>query len=217
MSEKPLDDKRKERTFLYTLARIATRLTVRGGLFPVQIRGHEKIAGLRAPAIIIANHRSLMDPLTVACYCPYEIRFLGKRELAEKKAGRLLFRSLHMIPVSRHETDMAAMRACVKALKEGYILGIFPEGTRCPDSLMERPESGTALIALRSGAVLLPVYIEEKPRFLRRTRALVGDPIPYDDLKREGISNETAGILTERIRETFFRLRDENEKEKKHP
>ncbi len=201
---------------MYTLARFAALLTVRG-LFPVHITGWERIRDLEAPAMIIANHRSMMDPLTIATHCPHEIRFLGKRELASGRAGRFLFDSLHMIPVSRHETDMTAMRACVKALREGDVLGIFPEGTRCPDTLMAEPQSGAALIALRSGVTLLPVYIEEKPRFLRRTRALVGRPIDYTDLRAAGISNESAEMLTERIKETFFRLRDENEKEKKHP
>ena len=55
----------------------------------------------------------------------------------------------------------SAMRACVKALKDGYILGVFPEGTRCRDTLMEKPKTGVAMIALRSGVPLLPVYIDE--------------------------------------------------------
>ena len=212
MSDIP--DKKKEHTFLYTLARFVTRLTVRGGLFPVRVAGAEKIHRLQAPAILIANHRSMMDPLIIASYCPYEIRFLGKKELASGKFGAFLFNSLHMIPVSRHETDLAAMRACIKVLKEGNILGVFPEGTRCRDTLMEKPETGVAMIALRSGVTLLPVYIDEKPRFLRRTYAFAGDPIEYGDLRARGISKETAEELTARIRDTFYRLRDENEKEK---
>ena len=208
-------DKKKEHTFLYTLARFVTRLTVRGGLFPVHVTGAEKIHQLQAPAILIANHRSMMDPLIIASHCPYEISFLGKKELTSGKMGAFLFNALHMIPVSRHETDLTAMRACIKALKEGNILGVFPEGTRCRDTLMEKPETGVAMIALRSGVPLLPIYIDEKPRFLRRTWAYAGDPIEYGDLSARGISKETAEELTVRIRETFFRLRDENEKEKK--
>ncbi len=209
-----IPDRKKEHTFLYTVARFVTRLTVRGGLYPVRVTGAEKIRQLQAPAILIANHRSMMDPLIIASYSPYEIRFLGKKELTAKKAGAFLFNALHMIPVSRHETDLNAMRACVKALKDGYILGVFPEGTRCRDTLMEKPETGVAMIALRSGVPLLPVYIDEKPRFLRRTWAYAGDPIEYGDLSARGISKETAEELTQRIRETFYRLRDENEKEK---
>ena len=213
MSDSP--ETKKEHTFLYTLARIAARLTVRGGLTPVRLTGAGKIRELKGPAILIANHRSMMDPLIFGSYSPYEVRFLGKKELASGKLGAFLFRGLHMIPVSRHETDLTAMRACLKVLKDGGILGIFPEGTRCRDTLMEKPETGVAMIALRSGASLLPIYIDEKPRFLRRTYALVGDPIEYDDLRSRGISKETSEELTDRIRETFYRLRDENEKEKK--
>ncbi len=63
---------------------------------------------------------------------------------------------LHMIPVDRHHSDMEAMRACLRVTKAGGVLGIFPEGTRHKEGIMEHIESGVALIALRSGVPLIP-------------------------------------------------------------
>ena len=57
-----------------------------------------------------------------------------------------------MIDVDRHNMDMAALRACLKTLREGHPLGVFPEGTRHKEGVMEHMESGIAMIALRSGA-----------------------------------------------------------------
>lgn len=214
MSEQPRSapGAEREHTFLYGLARVVA-VTYSDVFRKVRFTGRERLRSLKGPAIILANHRSMADVFPIGSSSPYEIRFLGKRELAAGKLGAFLFRHLHMIPVSRHETDMSAMRACVKALKEGDMLCIFPEGTRCPDTLMEHVETGAALIALRSAAPLIPVYINSKPRLFRRTRMRVGQMIEYGDLRAEGISSETAEKLTERIRETFFRLRDEDEKE----
>lgn len=121
---------------------------------------HLERAQLDAPYILISNHNSLMDPLLVAWKCyRYQIRFLGKKELVKNPLLRWLFQKLLMIDVDRHNMDMAALRACLKTLREGHPLGVFPEGTRHKEGVMEHMESGIAMIALRSGARLLPAYI----------------------------------------------------------
>ena len=199
---------KKERTFWYTVARIVSFITTRV-IAPVRYHHIERIRAMSAPAIIISNHQSALDPLVLGWVCPYEIRFLGKRELEGNPVTRYLMNQLHMIPVNRKETDIAAMRACVRALKEGAVLGIFPEGTRHLSSLMETVESGVSLLALRSGVPLLPVYIDGKLKPFRRNLAVIGESLPYEDLVRQGAGADTAEQLSQRIRETFFALRDE--------
>ena len=112
--------------------------------------------------------------------------------------GRILLR-LHMIPVDRHHSDMEAMRTCLKVTKAGGVLSIFPEGTRHKEGVMEHMESGVALIALRSGVPMIPMYIDGKPRLFRRMRVTVGDPIPMDDLRERGVNKETCQELLDRI------------------
>lgn len=68
--------------------------------------------------------------------------------------------------------------------KAGGVLGIFPEGTRHKEGIMEHVESGVALIALRSGVPMIPLYIGSKPRLFRPSgRARRRPRIAMDDLR----------------------------------
>lgn len=99
-------------------------------LMPVTYHGLENVQ-CDAPYILISNHNSMVDPILIAWGCfRYQIHFLGKKELESVPILRWLFNKLDMIPVDRHNMDMHAVRACLKTLKEGHVLGIFPEGTR---------------------------------------------------------------------------------------
>ena len=88
----------------------------------------------------------------------------------------------------------------------GGVLGIFPEGTRHKEGIMEHVESGVALIALRSGVPMIPLYIGGKPRLFRRLDVRVGDPIVMDDLRERGVNRDTCEELLARITETYRAL-----------
>ncbi len=159
---------------------------------------------LDAPFILIANHQSLLDPVILAVMLKkHEIRFIGKRELTKNRILNWIFKRLHMIAVTRHMSDMSAMRAAGEALKQGHVLGIFPEGTRRFGKAMETIESGVSFLALRSGAPLLPVYFCSKPVLLRRTKIVAGSMIPYEDLLAKGLDKSSAEALNRRIQETY--------------
>ena len=119
--------------------------------------------------------------------------------------GSVLIR-LHCILVDRHNTDMEAMRACMKTLRNGQVLVIFPEGTRHHEGQMEQIESGASLIVMRGKAPVVPVYIDRPLRLLRPVHAWIGDPIPYEDLLAKGINVETCGEMNERMRDTFRKM-----------
>ena len=111
-------------------------------------------------------------------------------------------------------SDMAAMRLCAKTLRDGYVLGIFPEGTRHHKDLMEEVETGAAVLALRAKVPILPVYIESKPRFLRVNHVYIGEPMDISDLCAQGFNTEVVEALCSRIRDTFFELRKECQERK---
>ena len=117
-------------------------------------------------------------------------------------------KKMNMIHVDRHNTDMAAMRQCMGAVKNGEVLGIFPEGTRHQPDLMHEVESGTAFIALRAGVPLLPVYTTRRISFFRRAHTYVGQPMDISDLKAQGMNTETVETLCKRIQETFWKMRE---------
>lgn len=172
-------------------------------LMPVTYHGLENVQ-CDAPYILISNHNSMVDPILIAWGCfRYQIHFLGKKELESVPILRWLFNKLDMIPVDRHNMDMHAVRACLKTLKEGHVLGIFPEGTRHKKGVMEDLESGIAMIALRSKAPLVPAYMTAKPRFFRRIHLYYGAPIQTAALAEKGINKETCDELLETIRQQY--------------
>ena len=102
----------------------------------------------------------------------------------------------------------------MKAVKMNKILLIFPEGTRHHEGQMEQIESGTALIAMRSKAPIIPIYFDRKLACFHVTNLYVGEPIPYDDLLAEGINADTCERMNERMRETFRGMIRDAEAEK---
>ena len=200
---------KRERTAIYTLARIIFGFLFHT-IFPLRFHNAQIVEEMQPPYIIMANHRSFADPMALAIKVKrYEIRFIGKRELAHGRLKSWLFSGLHMILVSRHATDMAAMRQCMQTLKEGPILGIFPAGPRHQPEMMQEVESGTAIIALRARVPLLPVYIDGKIRPFHITHIYYGKPMELDDLYAQGVNNDTAHQLCQRIHDVFYAMRDE--------
>lgn len=172
-------------------------------LMPIKCH-HMENAQLDAPYILIANHNCLLDPLAVAWRCyRYQIRFLGKKELTKSAFARWMFRNMLMIPVDRHNMDMSAIRECMKVLKGGHPLGIFPEGTRYKKGTMEDMESGVAMIALMSKAPLVPVYLSGKPRLFRPIHVYYGAPIAVKALAEKGVNKEACDQLMQTITDTY--------------
>lgn len=190
----------------YKIARIFAAL-VFNTLCPITYH-HPERADMDAPFILIANHKCWLDPICVAYVIPrYEVRFLAKKELVENKLIGGILRNMRAIGVDRHHSDMMAMRQCLKVVKEGQILGIFPEGTRHKKGVMEELEGGTAMIALRSGVPVLPMWIDGKIRLFHRTNCYIGEPIPLEDLRAQGIDRQVCQQVLERITLTYAQMR----------
>ena len=205
MAEKKADAVTGKRSILYEIARGISHVLFRT-LMPVKFHNPERLRR-EPPFILIANHRHALDPVAMAIGIPkHQVVFLAKKELGKSPFMQKLLTRVHCILVDRHNVDMEAMRACMKAVKDNKILLIFPEGTRHHEGQMEQIETGTALIAMRSRAPIVPVYFDRKLAFFRRTHLYVGEPIAYDDLLAEGINAETCEKMNERMRETFRQM-----------
>ena len=199
----------EKRGILYEITRVLAYILFHT-VMPVRFHNKERLKQ-EPPYIVIANHQHALDPIVMAMGIPKEqIVFLAKKELGSTPFTYNLLTRLHCILVDRHNVDMEAMRACMKAVKMKKILLIFPEGTRHHEGQMEQIETGTALIAMRSRAPVVPIYFDRKLSFFKVTNLYVGEPIPYDDLLAEGINAETCEKMNERMRETFRRMIKEN-------
>ena len=156
--------------------------------------------------IVIGNHQSWLDPVVMGfAIKKHQVTFMGKKELATNGLIRGILKEAGVILVDRHNTDMEAMRACMKALRGGEILGIFPEGTRHHEGVMREMETGVAMIALRSGAPLIPVLVP-RLRWFHAVDCYVGEAIPTSDLREQGINTQTCQTLMERITACYAAL-----------
>ena len=148
---------------------------------------YEVIGKARVPAdgplIVVSNHLNNADPPLLGAAIPRRIHFMAKQELFNSRFGWAM-RWFGAFPVRRFEADLAALRAAQGILKEGAVIGMFPEGHRSRTGGMGPPHPGTALIALRTGAPLLPVaitgteHIRTPLVLLRkpRIRVVIGEP-----------------------------------------
>ena len=196
----------EKETGIYRVARGLTTILFHSFL-PVRYHGMEKLRDREAPYVLISNHVHALDPFVVAYPAKkYQCVFLAKKELAKNAFFERVLKKLHCILVDRHNTDMEAMRSCMKTLRSGKILVIFPEGTRHHEGQMEQIENGASLIVMRGKAPVVPIYIDRPLRLLRPVHAWIGDPIPYGDLAEKGINVETCGEMNDRMRETFRQM-----------
>jgi len=108
--------------------------------------------------ILTCNHFSVGDPPTLTGTFPRRIVWMAKQELFDFPVFGKLYSMGGFISVRRFEGDLRAVRRSQAALRRGHVLGMFPEGTRSGGRL-GRGEPGTALIALRTGAPILPAAI----------------------------------------------------------
>jgi 1-acyl-sn-glycerol-3-phosphate acyltransferase len=107
------------------------------------------------PVIYASNHVGVVDGPLLAIFAPRPAHALTKVEMFRGFLGRFLWHS-GQIPLDRFHYDPAAVKICLKALREGRAIGIYPEGSRGSGDL-ERFHRGAAYLALVSGAPVVPV------------------------------------------------------------
>ena len=134
-------------------------------------------------AILCANHISNLDPLLLASAVKCRnVRFMAKAELFKFKMFAAVFRAVGVIPVRRGESDMGALRASMKVLKDGEVLGVFAQGHRDKTGKLAM-ESGVTLLSLRTGAPVIPVFIKGPYRIFRKFTIAIGPAVDLSEYK----------------------------------
>ncbi|MCL2857045.1 MAG: 1-acyl-sn-glycerol-3-phosphate acyltransferase [Oscillospiraceae bacterium] len=167
---------------LYPLGRAATGLLVRI-VFRIKHEGLENIPP-DGGYILACNHRSNFDPLIIAQNIPVQVRYLAKMELLKNPVAGFIIRRLGIIPIKRGEGDNSAIETAGQIVKDGGVLGVFPEGSRSKDGVPLRPRSGVAVIAGQTGADVLPMAITYRKgvRFGSTVTVRYGPMIPNSEI-----------------------------------
>ena len=155
-------------------------------LFPLTIKGRENIPA-KGAFIAACNHLSHFDPPLVSYAVHRPIYHIAKKSLFEKKAFGLLLYSVGAFPIKREGSDVSAMRECLRKLKAGQPLALFPTGTRVVGDTAVTPKSGVGFLAVKGGVPIIPMKITgtdlvmpkgSKKIYKNPVTIVIGKPIP---------------------------------------
>ena len=147
--------------FIYYFVGFITRI-----LHPTTVEGMERLP--KSGVLLCPNHASNWDPILVALRLPinYRLHIMAKEELFHNPLLGWLLKKVGAFPVSRGNNDINAVKQSIQALKEGDNLLIFSEGTTIhdgvgyTDGLPAHAKAGVAMIGVRTGATLVPVFVD---------------------------------------------------------
>lgn len=160
-------------------------------LYKIEYVGEENIPE-NGGFILASNHVNALDPVFIALGMKKrQLHFMGKKELFENPVVKFFLSKLNGFPIVRGGADSEALNYAIRIVKEGYVLGIFPEGTRSKDYKPARAKSGVAVIAKEAKADILPVAIYTSDDMKKGTKLTIryGELIPYEKL---GISEDSS-------------------------
>lgn len=123
-----------------------------------QVKGKENVPS-QGPLLIVANHMNLADPPLLDISLGRKVIFMAKKELFDFRVVGYFIRGLGAFPVHRGQLDRKALHQANQVLAQGLALVMFPEGMRSRSGRLRSAFPGSALIALRSGAPILPIGI----------------------------------------------------------
>ena len=178
-------------------------------LYPYEVKGLETLPQERV--LLCPNHASNLDPIYVAVALPnnYRLHFMGKEELFRNSILNWAFRKLGAFPGSRGNNDITAVKTAIQVLKDDDNLLIFPEGTTIRngigsvDGLPPHAKSGAAMIGIRTGAKLVPVFVDGAKKPFRKVRIIFGKPYEPVYSGRHGTAEELQKIADDILAEAY--------------
>ena len=178
-------------------------------LYRVKATGLENLP--EGGALLCPNHASNWDPVLIRLCLPYRYRlhFMAKSTLFENRLAGWFLRRLGAFPVNREETDLRAVRTSIEVIRSGENLLIFPEGTTIHggvgyfDGLPAHAHSGIAMIGVRTGATLIPVFAGGEKKLFHKTNIIFGKPYQPTCSGRHATSEELQDIADEVLRAAY--------------
>ena len=165
------------------------------------------------PLIIIGNHYSIWDVVPAAMATDRAIHFMAKDELGKVKIGNwnigeAALNWLQCIPVKRDGSDVQAVKTCLRYLKNGEVVNIFPEGTRNHSYDEFLPfKGGAAALAIKTHAPIVPVIEVERIRLFHRVDVIYGDPIYLTKYYGKRLTADEIEKVDEWLRSVMMNMR----------
>ena len=166
---------------------------------------------LKGPAIVIANHTSILDYFVITFTFPFrKIRTLVSEALYAHKIPGLMSRLMDDIVVHRERSDLSFMAEAEKTLRKKKVISIFPEGHLVRTGKIDTFRPAVVYLALRTGAPIVPCYIDAHYNSIKRTRVITGPKIYLRDYcDEENPSMDKVRELCEMLRKKVEELKSQ--------
>jgi 1-acyl-sn-glycerol-3-phosphate acyltransferase len=205
---KPLPSPVRRNWVWFSLQMLAK--VVFGLYFRLRMRGQEKLPA-HGGALLLINHQSFLDPLVVGTPLTRPVSYVARDSLFRVPVVGWILRNTYVFPISREAASSSSIKEAVRRMHHGFLVGIFPEGTRSVDGTLGEMKPGFMALVRRGDVPVLPVGVGGSGRaFPRNTwivrpktvRVVIGDPFTEDEIRElstRGREEEFIALVRERI------------------
>jgi 1-acyl-sn-glycerol-3-phosphate acyltransferase len=198
---------------LYWLTHYGLRLAL-GMRYRMHVTGLEHIPGTGG-VVIASNHCSYLDPPVICAASRRRlVHFMARDTLFSTRFAHWYFTRVRVIPIDRTRGDLGALKKAIAMLKDGQVVGLFPEGTRSPDGQLHEAKGGIGFLIAKADVPVVPVHIagtfEAFPKGASRLRpsrlrVRLGPPISPAEIHAampvKGDYAAVGALVMQRIRE----------------
>jgi 1-acyl-sn-glycerol-3-phosphate acyltransferase len=165
--------------------------------------------------LLAVNHQSFLDPPLAGIACEREIFFLARKSLLKWPVLGALFPAMNVIPYDQEGSDMSAIKAVIRVVKEGNATLIFPEGTRSRDGRIQSAQPGIGMVVAKTLVPVVPIRIfgayEAFPRGgrmprLAPIRVVVGDVLHFKEEDFAGASKAAYSRVSQEVMDRIAAL-----------
>ena len=171
--------------FIYQCIRLSL-LAIFKIFFRIKVKGKNNLPD-EGPVILMSNHISAYDPPLLVAIFSRPVRFMAKKELFENPFMRFVLFLADAFPVDRSKNDITAVKKALSVLKDQEVLGLFPEGTRRAEGKLGNPKLGSVMLAIKSGAPIVPIGIKNIKKEGRIT-INIGEAFSMDQFSKRRLS-----------------------------
>lgn len=185
-------------TFVVALLKIIFSI-----MYRIQVNSETPVPA-EGPLIICSNHISMRDPIILAIVTKRPIHYMAKKELFGNKIFGKILSMLGAFPVDRESADIKSLKTSISLLKDGNIVGIFPEGTRVQRASLDNMKSGIGFMALKGPADILPVRIKTDYQLFGKIDVSLKKVIRRKDFPEELAKNDLINEITKKVYENIY-------------
>lgn len=163
-------------------------------------------------ALLCPNHTAASDPffLVFALGMKNRICAMAKAEIMRVPFVGWILGKAGVFGIERGKADVGAIKTAMKRLKAGERLVMFPEGTRVKnrEEADHSAKNGAAMLALRTGVPIVPVYIPEKKNWFSPTPVVIGEAF-YPQRAGKKATQEEYDLISAELMRRIFQLSEQ--------